>query len=103
MSEYVAVAKVNQIKPGKVTLVKVGGEDVALFNIAGAFFAIADTCTHDGGSLSEGDVSGHVVACPNHGSEFDVRTGAAVGPPADEPVKAYQVKVEGEDVLIAKG
>lgn len=102
MTDFVAVAKVGKLKPGSMMTVKAHGAEVALYNVGGQIYATDDVCSHAGGSLSEGELEGHVVTCPLHGSQFDVRTGEAVGPPADEPVSRYQVKVEGEDILVAK-
>ena len=90
----------NDLLDGEVMLVEVGGEDVLLANLGGEFYAIGDECTHAGGSLSQGDVEGGVVECPVHGSPFDIRTGENTGPPAAEPVQAYPVRIEGEDILV---
>ena len=46
------------------------------------YYAIGDTCTHRGGLLSEGDVQGTKVTCPWHGADFDLKSGAVLGPPA---------------------
>ena len=51
------------------------GEEAAVYNIDGAFYATGNACTHTGGPLSEGDLAGQVVTCPLHGSQFDVTTG----------------------------
>ena len=66
---------------------------VAVFNIAGEFYAIDDICTHDGGELAGGAVEGDVVICPRHGARFCLRTGAALTPPAYEPVRTYPTRV----------
>ncbi len=51
---------------------------VALFNLDGAYYAIEDVCTHDGGPLVEGAIiDGCLVECPRHGARFDIRTGRA--------------------------
>ena len=58
-----------------------------------AFYAIDDVCTHDGGELAGGAVEGDVVICPRHGARFCLRTGAALTPPAYEPVRTYPTRV----------
>jgi Rieske Fe-S protein len=58
------------------------------------------TCTHRGGPLSEGDVQGTRVTCPWHGADFDLKTGALLGPPAQKGVPSYKVVVEGDDIKI---
>ena len=66
---------------------------IAVFNVAGAFYAIDDVCTHDGGGLAGGAVDGDVVICPRHGARFSLRTGAALTPPAYEAVRTYSTRV----------
>ena len=61
----------------------------SLFNVEGTYHAIGDTCTHRGGPLSEGDVQGTRVTCPWHGADFDLKTGAVLGPPAQKGVPSY--------------
>ena len=102
MAEFVKVATVQDVPPGELKVVQVDGEDVALANVNGQIFAIHGVCTHRGGPLGEGILSGDVVECPWHGGQFNVRTGEVVGPPPTEPKATYQVQVEGNDVKIAK-
>jgi len=63
MAGFVKVAKTDEISPGHGKLVEAGGKKIALFNVEGAFYAIDDTCTHVGGPLSEGPLSGREVTC----------------------------------------
>lgn len=100
MADFTKVAVVNEIASGQAKFVEVGGHKIALFNIDDTFYAIADTCTHQGGPLSEGAVAGSEVTCPWHGARFDIRTGAAVGPPATKGVRTYAVKIEGSDIKV---
>jgi 3-phenylpropionate/trans-cinnamate dioxygenase ferredoxin component len=100
MAERVKVAETGEIPPGAMKAVDVGGEQVTIANVDGDFCAFSDECTHDGGPLSEGDLDGDVVTCPWHFSRFSVRTGEVVESPADEPVPAYEVEVEGGSVYV---
>ncbi|HLV99887.1 MAG TPA: non-heme iron oxygenase ferredoxin subunit [Ktedonobacterales bacterium] len=102
MSEYVKVASVSDLAPGQMTLVEVDGELICLANVDGSFYAIADECTHVGGALSDGELEGYVVTCPVHFGQFDIRTGKVLQHPPREDAATYEVKVEGEDVLIAR-
>ena len=88
--------RVADLKPGRPTLVVVDDEDVAVFNINGAFYATQNACTHAEGPLNEGDIEGSQVTCPWHASVFDVRDGSVVVGPAADPLKTYTVVVEGE-------
>ena len=100
MAEFVKVAKTNELEPGQARLVEIKGKQIALFNVDGQFFALDNTCTHKGGPLAEGDISGHEVTCPWHGATFDVRTGEVVGPPAQRAVACYGVRVAGADIEV---
>jgi nitrite reductase/ring-hydroxylating ferredoxin subunit len=86
----------SQVEPGQTRLVHVDGQPVAVYNVAGTFYATQDACTHADGPLSEGDLDGQVITCPWHGSCFDVTNGAVVCGPATQPVKTYRVLVAGE-------
>ena len=100
MGTFHKVAEVNELAPGAGKAVEVGGQQIALFNIGGTFYAIGDACTHRGGSLSEGAVEGDKVKCPLHGAEFDVKTGKNLTPPAPGEVPSYKVRVEGDEIQI---
>ena len=100
MPEFVKIATTDQVAPGLGRLVDVAGHEIALFNIAGSFYAIDNTCTHVGGPLCEGELNGTEVTCPWHGAAFDVTTGQVLGPPAGAPVKRYDVRVTGSDIEI---
>jgi 3-phenylpropionate/trans-cinnamate dioxygenase ferredoxin subunit len=91
---WIPVAPVEQIADGDYAQVEVDGVIVAVFNIHGTFYAIEDTCTHDGGELAGGALDGDVVICPRHGARFCLRTGAALCPPAYEPVRTFETRVE---------
>ena len=103
MGEFVTVAKVGETPPGRISLHEVDGKQIALCNVDGQFYAIDDVCTHDGGSLDQGELDGKLVECPRHGARFDVTTGRAVVLPAVVPVKTYEVRVEGDDVQVSAG
>ena len=94
-------AELNDIPPGKSVCVLLGDEKVALFNVDGTVYALSHTCSHRGGPLSEGEVEGTTVTCPWHGASFDLKTGAALGPPAMQGVKRYLVEVEGNDIRLS--
>lgn len=101
MSEFIKVATVDEIPPNGSKLVEIEDERVAIFNLDGKFYAIADVCTHDGGPLVEGEVvNGCQVKCPRHGARFDIRTGAALSFPAFEATETYDVRIDGDEVWV---
>jgi 3-phenylpropionate/trans-cinnamate dioxygenase ferredoxin subunit len=89
-----------ELLPGSIKLVHVHGDPVAVYNVAGEFYATSDECTHVGGPLSEGELNGDQVTCPWHGSCFNVKTGVPTCPPARQPVKTYKVTVEAGVVRV---
>jgi 3-phenylpropionate/trans-cinnamate dioxygenase ferredoxin subunit len=103
MPEFVKAASVRDLPPGSHIVIEVEGFYIAVFNVNGDYYAIEDTCTHDGGPLAEGDLDGYVIECPRHGARFDIRTGKVLSFPAVTDVEAFDVKVEGGDVLVDIG
>ena len=103
MPEFTRVADVSEIADPGTMLVEVDGDVVALFHVEGRFYAIDDVCTHDGGPLVDGELTGYKIACPRHGAKFDIRTGAALSMPAVRPTRAHLVKVEDGGVWVALG
>jgi 3-phenylpropionate/trans-cinnamate dioxygenase ferredoxin subunit len=91
--EWITVGPEENIPPGDYAQIEVNDVLVAVFNVLGEFYAIDDICTHDGGELAGGAVEDHVVICPRHGARFCLRTGAALTPPAYEPVRTYETRV----------
>lgn len=105
--EYVKVLDVSELPENEMVKVNVRGKDILIAHLAGAYFAIANKCTHLGGSLVKGELDGSVVTCPRHGARFDLKTGQAVGDARIAliamPVKdleRYPVKVEGTKILV---
>ena len=97
---FVKVAEVGELSPGEMKMVELGTEQVLLANIDGNIYACDDICSHAYASLSEGDLNGAEVECPLHGSVFNVMTGDVDSPPADEPVRVFEVRIEGPDILL---
>ena len=97
---FIRAASAEDISPGRMLRVKAEGEWIALANLDGEFFAIADTCTHEDASLSQGVLKNGCVRCPLHGSRFDLRTGQPLEEPAEVPVRVYPVIVEAGVVYV---
>ena len=100
MAVLTKVAKTSEIPAGTGKAVEVGGKTIAVFNCDGAFYAIDNVCKHRGGPLAEGSLSGKTVSCPWHGWEYDVASGACQMDPAIK-VQAFDVKVDGDDILVS--
>jgi glycine betaine catabolism B len=100
--DFFKIADTKDIPPSKMKEVEVGGENICVVNIEGKYYAIGSICTHEGGPLADGTLEGYEVECPWHGSKFDVRTGEVTNPPASEPEPTYEVKVDGNSILVKK-
>jgi 3-phenylpropionate/trans-cinnamate dioxygenase ferredoxin subunit len=100
MTTWQTVGGVADIPPERVAVFRIGDHDVAVCNVNGQFYAIDDLCTHDGGSLDQGQLEGDEIECPRHGARFDVTTGEAIQLPAFEPVETHQVRVDGQSLQV---
>ena len=61
MSKLIKIAETKDVSPGTAKVVQAEGRNIALFNVAGVFHAIDNTCSHEGGSLGEGELAGEVL------------------------------------------
>lgn len=100
MAEFVKVASVDEIKDGSMKGFTVKGNKLLIANLNGKYYSMCSTCTHKGGPLADGKLEGNIVTCPWHGGKFDVITGKVVDEPPKESEKKYEVKVQGEDILV---
>ena len=100
MAEFEKVAKVSDINPGEIKSFVVGNEMVAICNSDGKFFAFIDECSHQTLPLSDGLLEGKTLTCAYHGAEFDVESGEALCLPATDRIETYEVKIEGDDILV---
>ena len=95
--EFISVGEAKDLPNGGRLFVEIDGEPIVVFNLAGQYFAIADLCSHDGGSLGDGDLAGCVVTCPRHGARFDISSGKALTLPAVASIPTYPVRlVDGQ-------
>ena len=95
------VARVGDVEPGTAIVVTAGPRRLALCRAEdGAFYAIDDVCTHDGGPLGEGEIFDCEIECPRHGARFDILTGQVTALPAVFPVHTYPVTVEDGAVKV---
>ena len=100
MSEFIQVANQGDLADGGKMLIEVDERLVILCRFGDDYFCIDDVCTHDGGTLSDGEHVGCEIECPRHGAKFDMRTGKALSMPATQDTAPHQVKVDGDDILV---
>jgi hypothetical protein len=101
MAEWVRVAAKADVAEGKALGVKVSGKEIAIYHLAGGEFCATDNiCTHEYALLTEGWLEGGCIECPLHAAQFDCRTGKALSAPADEDLKVFKVKIEGDNIMV---
>jgi nitrite reductase/ring-hydroxylating ferredoxin subunit len=100
MGTYVKVAQKGELDNNAGKLVQASGKDIALIRSGDNFFAIDNECSHVGGPLCEGTVSGDEVVCPWHAARFNLTTGKAMAGPARSDLHSYAVRVQGNDVEV---
>lgn len=97
----VPACRTSEVAEGGVRKITLANRaPVAIYNLAGKFYATDDTCTHGQASLAEGLVEDGLIICPFHLGSFAIDTGEAVGPPCYTALKTYPVSIEGDRVFI---
>ncbi len=92
----------DSLVEGKPVAIDVNGTAVCVARVGDEVFAVADTCTHSDASLSEGEISGFKIECWLHGAEFDLRSGAALTPPATQALQSFKVQRNGNQLVISE-
>jgi nitrite reductase/ring-hydroxylating ferredoxin subunit len=90
----------SELGDGQMLLANVGTERVVIGRCSEGLFAFGDSCTHKGGSLSDGALVGCTVQCPWHGSQFDVRNGRVIAGPAEDKIKIYSIETRNGEVYV---
>ena len=97
----IIVCKTTEIVSGQMKKVSFDGKEIVVCNVDGNYFAIDDTCTHSGASLSEGKLEDSTITCDWHGAQFECKTGKLVKFPVEiANLKSYNVIVESDDVVV---
>jgi nitrite reductase/ring-hydroxylating ferredoxin subunit len=102
ITQFDTVARLDEIPDGGMKQVVVRGDLVGLYRVGDDVYAIGDVCTHEEAHLTDGDFDPDEleVECPLHGSHFNVVDGSVRILPATKPEPAYEVKLEGDLVLV---
>src|SRR5215218_3902167 len=87
------VGRIDDLRPGAcVSFELPDGNELAVYNVDGEYYATENFCPHKGALLTEGVLCGHIVECGWHGWQFDVRNGECLT--VREKIRTYSVKVE---------
>ncbi len=102
MSPLIDICPVGELPPGARRTIEHDDLDITVINVAGAFFAIEDRCSHDDGPLGDGtvDAAACTIECPRHGALFDLASGRPKTLPAYQPVETFPVTVQDGIVRI---
>jgi nitrite reductase (NADH) small subunit/3-phenylpropionate/trans-cinnamate dioxygenase ferredoxin subunit len=94
------VARASDVPARGALRVEVEGVPVAVWRVGDAFYAMEDRCPHAGHALHDGALRGCVVVCPQHGWDFDLRTGFRPGNADGWPIPCFRVVVEGDELSL---
>ena len=100
MSEFTKVAELNEISDPEKELIELDDQILVLFHVDGKYYCLDDVCTHDGGTLGDGELTGTRIACPRHGAQFDICSGKALTMPATEDTNSHHVEVREDGVYV---
>ncbi|MGB3544843.1 FAD-dependent oxidoreductase, partial [Rubrivirga sp.] len=100
MPDFVRVASVTDLADGEMRQVEADGTAVLLSRVDGEYHACTAFCTHYGAPLATGVLEGTTVYCPWHHAAFDVCSGDLCEPPALDALRSFEVRIEGDDVLV---
>jgi nitrite reductase (NADH) small subunit len=100
VADFVTVARADELAPGEVRRVQAGEEEIALARIGDEFYAVQGACLHLQGPLGDGKLEAHVLTCPWHGWQYDLRTGKNEFDLAIQ-LRTYDVRVENGEVRVA--
>ncbi len=97
-SRTITLGEASHLPPGTFARFELpGGEELAVYNIDGEYYATENFCPHKGAPLSDGTLCGHLIECGLHGWQFDVRTGECLT--MNERLRTYAVRKE-EGVIV---
>jgi 3-phenylpropionate/trans-cinnamate dioxygenase ferredoxin subunit len=98
--EFKFACKLSELKPNKPNTIEVDDRFVVVVLLDGQVYCLEDLCTHDGGTLGDGEMDGNCLVCPRHGAKFDVRNGHAMCMPATEPTLSHEVQLRNDEVHV---
>ena len=101
MPAFTRVASLDDVPEGGGIALEIGKKRIVLFNIEGELLAIEATCAQHGAPLERGVIQEGNLQCPWHGVAFDVRRGICAAFPNEPSAATYQVRIEGNDILLA--
>jgi 3-phenylpropionate/trans-cinnamate dioxygenase ferredoxin subunit len=100
-ADWHRIAGTGDLEVGEAIPFELMGLQLALYHVEGAWFCTDNVCSHAYALLTDGWLDGHIIECPLHNGQFDVRTGKGQGAPITADIRTYRTRVDGVDVLVA--
>lgn len=100
MGIWHAAAAPGDVKEGEPLGLEIAGHHIALYRVAGEYYATSNVCTHAEALLSDGVLDGCEIECPLHMGRFDIRTGEALTSPVEIDIQIYPVRLAGDRLEI---
>lgn len=97
---FVKVCKVLDLKDEDILSLDLNDKKIMLIKKDDKIYALDRICTHQYADLSQGFMTDDTITCPLHLAQFEIESGKAVSPPADKPLKLYNIKISGEDIYV---
>ena len=98
--EWNLAASCDEIAPGHRKSIIVDELPALLIRVGDDYFCVEDTCTHDGGEMTDGPLQGKSIVCPRHGARFSLETGQPECMPATEPIRTFQVETRDDGIYV---
>lgn len=99
-SNFIAIATLDELKPGQMKRVEAGGRKLILANSDDRYYVVDEMCSHEDYSLYLGCIQDGKIKCSLHGSYFDLETGQATVDPAHEPIGVYPVEINDNQIWV---
>jgi len=100
MSDWISVCAADELPQGSQHVFALDDISVIIINLNGDYYAIEDCCTHDGGTLSDGEIDGEEIICPRHFASFSIKTGEVITPPAYEAIHTFPLRMHEKMIQI---
>jgi 3-phenylpropionate/trans-cinnamate dioxygenase ferredoxin subunit len=101
-SEWVDVAAAADVSEAQALSIEVEDVELVIARCGGELYAVENRCTHDGQSLSGAEIEACEIICPRHGARFCLKSGAALTPPAYEPLRTFTVREAHGRILLER-
>jgi 3-phenylpropionate/trans-cinnamate dioxygenase ferredoxin component len=98
---FIKACDEKEIPEGRAKIFEINNRPIAIARWEGKIYALDNICTHDGGSLGEGDLVKGQIQCPRHGARFELKTGQVTRMPAVFGIGIYEVKIENGEIMVA--